>query len=403
MTCSGQGPASACPASGTGERVVARVNAFARVLRDNSFTTGVGETRDALHLLTSDLGARPDLLRQGFKTLFCGRQGEWSKFDQLFDTYWLGRGTRTAVRVSSSGDSGGTTDRSGRNAADATASRPGDQLPASQGDDPVELEQTALGMKEGASRVANLATTDLRRVHNAESLALAHAQAERLARRMRLRLMRRYQASARGRRVDLRRTIRHAVSSGGAPVEIVRVARRRRQLQIVALLDVSGSMSEYTSIYIRFVHGLLAHFSRAEAFFVHTQLVHVSQALGERNSVRALDRLSLLAQGVGGGTRIGHGLETLNKTYARRIANSRTCVLIFSDGYDTSPATLVGQEMRKLARRCRCIIWLNPMMGWPGYEPVALGMQAAMPHIDLLISAHTLESLAAIEPHLARI
>ena len=110
-----------------------------------------------------------------------------------------------------------------------------------------------------------------------------------------------------------------------------------------------------------------------------------------------------MAEGVGGGTRVGEALATFNRWHAARVVHSRTCVMIFSDGYDTSPPELLGAEMAHLKRRCRRIVWLNPLIGWEGYQPSARGMAAALPHIDLFAPAHNLESLAALEPYLARL
>ncbi|MBN9278905.1 MAG: VWA domain-containing protein, partial [Hyphomicrobium sp.] len=174
-------------------------------------------------------------------------------------------------------------------------------------------------------------------------------------------------------------------------------------LRLVILLDASGSMSLYTSVFVRFIHGVLDNFREAEAFLFHTRLVHVSSAMREKDAGRALERLSLLAQGVGGGTRIGESLATFNRWHARSVIHSRTCVMIISDGYDTGPPEQMAAEMRQLALRCRRIVWLNPMIGWDGYSPEARGMQVALPHIDLFAPAHNLKSLAALEPYLARL
>jgi uncharacterized protein with von Willebrand factor type A (vWA) domain len=135
----------------------------------------------------------------------------------------------------------------------------------------------------------------------------------------------------------------------------------------------------------------------------HTRLAHVSDAMNERDAARALDRLSILAQGAGGGTRIGESLATFNRQHAARVIHSRTCVMIVSDGYETGDANLLGREMAALAKRCRRIVWLNPMMAWQGYAPVAAGIRAALPHVDLYAPANTLKSLAALEPYLERL
>jgi uncharacterized protein with von Willebrand factor type A (vWA) domain len=162
-------------------------------------------------------------------------------------------------------------------------------------------------------------------------------------------------------------------------------------------------MTPYTAVFLRFIHGVLDEFREAEAFLFNTRLAHVSSAMRERDPARALDRLSLMAQGAGGGTKIGECLETFNRWHAKRVIHSRTCVMIVSDGYETGDASHLGREMAALARRCRRIVWLNPMMGWEGYEPLAAGMQAALPHIDLLAPANTLKSLSELEPYLARL
>jgi uncharacterized protein with von Willebrand factor type A (vWA) domain len=278
--------------------------------------------------------------------------------------------------------------------------RLGEQVPAADGAGE-DRDANPAGKMEGASRAERLAETDFRKIHDPQAIVEAHALAARLAKRMRTRLSRRERARLKGRRLDLRRTIRRNVAHGGVPLELVWRRRKRKPLRLVVLLDASGSMSLYTSVFVRFIHGVLDHFREAEAFLFHTRLVHVSAALREKDAGRALDRLSLMAQGVGGGTRIGESLTTFNRCYARSVINSRTCAMIISDGYDTGAPEVMAAEMRQLARRCKRIVWLNPMIGWEGYQPSARGMQAALPFVDLFAPAHNLKSLAALEPYLA--
>src|SRR6202035_2959924 len=116
---------------------------------------------------------------------------------------------------------------------------------------------------------------------------------------------------------------------------LVRRQRKERPLRLVMLLDASGSMSLYTGVFLRFIHGVLDAFREAEAFLFHTRLAHVSAAVQEKEAARALDRPSVMAQGVGGGARIGECLRVFNRQHAARVIHSRTCVMIVSDGYET--------------------------------------------------------------------
>ena len=176
----------------------------------------------------------------------------------------------------------------------------------------------------------------------------AHAVAARLAKSMRAKLTRRDVARRHGYRLDLRRTIHRNISHGGVPISLVKRQRKQKPLRLVVLLDASGSMSMYTAVFLRFIHGVLDEFREAEAFLFHTRLVHVSDAMKERDAQRALDRLSMIAQGAGGGTRIGESLATFNRWHAARVIHSRTCVMIVSDGYETGDAALLGREMAQL-------------------------------------------------------
>lgn len=391
----------AAPA-GTGAR--RKLGEFARVLRDNGFIVGLAEISDALTVLSGPDSLSPSRLRPALKALLCSNKADWEKFDEIFDAFWLGRGMKSATRITGTLqknppglDSTKSGDRRPGNpdgAPDSVQRRPG-------ADD--ETDENSPGLREGASRAEALAKTDFRHLANPSDLAEAHAVAARLAKAMRVRLTRREQARRTGRRIDLRRTIHKSIAHGGTPMELVWRQRKNKPLRLVVLLDASGSMSMYSAVFLRFMHGILDTFREAEAFVFHTRLIHISPALRERDVTRAVERMALLAQGVGGGTRIGESLGTFNRWHAKRAIHSRTCVMIVSDGYDTGPAEQLGREMAALRRRCRRIAWLNPMIGWRDYAPEAAGMKAALPHVDLFAPAHNLESLQALEPYLARI
>jgi uncharacterized protein len=382
--------------------VAARLSAFLKTLRDNGFAMGLAEGRDAAALMASGYAARPALLRSALKHLFSARKSDWEKFDGLFDAFWLGKRVRSRIMASGAAKAANnpslkSLQDNGDTHGSASAT---DQLPSTE-DAPEG--RGGEGRMEGASRAENLDEVDFRKLADPDQVAQAHEAASRLAKAMRTRLTRRDLARRRGYRLDLRRTIHRNISHGGVPISLVRRRRKNKPLRLVVLLDASGSMSLYTAVFLRFIHGVLDEFREAEAFLFHTRLAHVSDAMKERDAARALDRLSILAQGAGGGTRIGESLATFNRHHAARVIHSRSCVMIVSDGYETGDANLLGREMAALARRCRRIVWLNPMMAWQGYAPLAAGIKAALPHVDLYAPANTLQSLTALEPYLARL
>jgi uncharacterized protein with von Willebrand factor type A (vWA) domain len=380
-----------------------RLAGFVRTLRDKGFAAGLAETRDALAILSSPLALRPSSLKPALRALFCATHSDWERFDEIFEAYWLGRGMRSRQTIGGvAAESSVLLKRMSEPGAQQGEMGQPDHVQRRYGTEG-EIPADGRGRREGASRAENLATTDMRHIVAPEDVAAAHALAERLARKMRARLVRRQQVRRRGRRLDLRRTIHRNISHGGTPIELVWRRRKVKPLRLVMLLDASGSMSLYTAFFVRFLHGVVDAFREAEAFVFHTRLAHVSESLRDRDVTRAVDRMSLMAQGIGGGTRIGDSLATFNRWHARRVINSRTAVMIVSDGYDTGEPERLGVEMARLRRRCRRIIWLNPLIGWNNYTPQARGMQAALPYIDLFAPAHNLESLAALEPYLARI
>jgi uncharacterized protein len=386
-----------------GEIILKRISAFTSLLRNHNFVVGLKENEDAAKLVAKLDSQRAATFRSAFKTLYCSRLSDWKEFDALFDSFWFAKGMKSLIKVS--GSSAASTqpnlsEQSTKTGSDQDVSELIDQVANPSGSD---AEEGSTGKSEGASRGESLAQKDFRKIADPSELAKAHEAAESLAKAMRARLTRRETARTKGRRIDLRATIRENISHGGTPVNLRWRDRKAKPLRLVVLLDASGSMEMYTAVFTRFIHGVLDSFREAEAFVFHTRLAHVSSAMKEKNASRALERMSLMSQGVGGGTRIGESLATFNKWHAKRVLNSRTCVMILSDGYDTGEPQVLSSELRRLRQRCRRIAWLNPMMGWNGYKPEAKAMQAAMPYLDLFAPAHNLESLAALEPYLARL
>ena len=384
--------------AGPGPAIRRRLCGFVRTLRDAGFAVGQAETSDAARVVATPLAERPERLREALKALFATSRAEGERFDEIFDAFWRGRNAKRAARVQTSGATRDANQRFGAGPGGGAGAPEPLQAPAPDGG-----EAHGRGRERGASTHDALSKKDFAKLTGESEREQAHALAERLAAVMRARLSRRERARAKGQRLDLRATIRRSVARGGAPIDLKFRRRKEKPLRLVALLDASGSMEMYVSIFTRFLHAVSQTFRESEAFLFHTRLAHVSAALRERHPQRALDRLSLMAAGVGGGTKIGDCLSEFNRAHAKRVLNSRACVMIFSDGYDTGEPERLASAMRDLRRRCRRIVWLDPLTGREGFQPIARGLIAAMPFIDLFAPAHNLSSLAALEPYLARL
>lgn len=384
--------------AGGGRLMARRILGFVRVLRDNGFAVGLREAIDALRAAEmADLG-QSRALRWAFRSLLCTSRSDWRRFDEIFDLYWRGHGRKLPARVSDQRARGAPLDRGN------ARSPPGPLGPILRSERGEGLEaEDGGGRRGGASRADSLAKTDLRHIDDPEEMERVAALTERLAARMKYRLTRRERQRRRGRRLDLRRVIHKSIRYGGTPMTLAYRKRWPKPLRLVVILDASGSMSLYSAFFVRFLRGVLDHFREAEAFVFHTRLSHISAALRERDIARALERMALITSGWDGGTRIGDSLATFNRNYAAGVITSRTAVIIVSDGYDTGPPERLAAEMAQLRRRTKRIVWLNPMIGWRDYEPVAQGMAAALPYVDLFAPAHNLESLAALEPYLAKL
>ncbi len=381
---------------GGGNRIARRLVGFIRVLRDNGFLVGSRETIDAVALASTATIAEPSALRQSFRTLLCGSPLDWRRFEDIFDLYWRGHGTKARTELSKS-----AADQSAPALSDGSEDngRPGSAFASESEIDGVG----APGTQGGASDAETLGRRDLRDIADPDELKRLYDLTERLAARMKYRLTRRDRARRRGHRLDVRKVIHKSVRFGGTPLRLAYRQRRPKPLRLVVILDASGSMSLYSAFFVRFLRGIVDKFREAEAFVFHTRLVHISEPMRERDMEKALERMALMVSGWDGGTKIGECLASFNDNHAKRTINTRTAVIIISDGYDTGPPSLLAAQMARLKRRARRIVWLNPMIGWQDYEPVASGMAAAMPYIDLFAPAHNLESLAALEPYLVKL
>jgi uncharacterized protein with von Willebrand factor type A (vWA) domain len=377
------------------EAPVAALLGFTGMLRDNGFTVGLREQIDALSIVRAGGILNLRRLRWGLRSLLCTTREEWRRFDPLFDAYWFA--ANSTLRTQAAG--GGRVDtRNGADTGTEGHSRATDVDRAGSGPG-VDTAHGAAARggaspREAPGRLDFRFLDDVRQMHAMERLA------ERLARRMRRRQLRRLRLSRQGWRIHMRRTIRKSLRYGGTPLELAFRQRRRQRPRLIVLLDVSRSMSLYSYLFLRFARGLVDAFRDADAFVFHTRLVQVTQALRERDTRKFKEKLTLLSAGWSGGTRIGECLQAFNRDHGARLVTSRSIVIIASDGFDTGPAEVLAGQLARIRRRARKIVWLNPLLGRTGYQPLAAGMQAALPWIDVFAPAHNLDSLLALEPEL---
>jgi uncharacterized protein with von Willebrand factor type A (vWA) domain len=252
----------------------------------------------------------------------------------------------------------------------------------------------------GASREENLSSTDFSELNQADQARKIEALMRRLARRLKLLKLRREVRSQRGRRLDLQGTIRQSVSSGGTPLRLAWKIRRRVRPRLVLLLDVSRSMNSYSFFYLRLARALCNELADVHCFVFSTRITSVGEALRDPDPWRAQERLGVLAAGWSGGTRIGECLQDFNRGQGARLVHSRTGVIIVSDGYDTGEPAQLAAALGTLRKRARRIVWFNPLLNQPDFSPVAVGMQAAMPYLDLLAPGADLAAVERAMPQL---
>lgn len=364
------------------ERAVARLTGFPGFLRGNGFAVGGGDAVQLLQVAerVGVLDAR--VLRWSLQALLCGRCDEWQRFDELFDAWFLpsNRWQRPERRDV---DSGGLV---------------GEQAGAASGEEAANDDDVR--PRRAASREEVLGSTDFRALIEREHALDIEALMRRFARQLKQLRLRREARARHGRRLDLPATIRRSVASGGTPLHLAWKDRRRVRPRLVLLIDVSRSMALYSFFYLRLARALSAELTDIHSFIFHTRVTAVSEALHDPDPWRAQERLHLIAQGWAGGTRIGESLAQFDREHAVRLVHSRTAIVIMSDGYDTGEPAQLSDALARLRRRARRVVWLNPLSNRPGYAPICQGMQAAMPHLDLLAPGADLASIRAVLPNL---
>jgi len=356
---------------------------FGRILRELGFDAGPARMLPFLTALTVIDLRRADDLRTAVHVHFARRRDELAILDRALAAFL--RGNAPGAEFPSS--SATTSSEHG-----ATITITGRQLKVLDDD----------GAAEGAEEqeVASYSRAEVLREKDFDTLTEAEmAEVRRLIRLMRLPagLTRSRRARAGGHdRLDMRRLLRRSLRFGGELLVFSWKSPTLRPRPLVLLCDISGSMERYTRLLLNFTYALKNASTRVEAFVFATRLTRITRLLRSHDVDAALNRVMASVDDWSGGTRIGEAIETFNRRYARRVLSHGANVAIISDGWDRGDAVQMRRAIARLQRSCHRLIWMNPLMGAPGYEPLTLGLQAALPFVDDFLPAHNLANLEAL-------
>lgn len=362
--------------------LTASVCGFSRFLREEGFTIGLGETLDALRIAELGVIANRSVFERALCSLFSTSRSEAARFGRLFETYWSGSVRRRhAVH---------------RRAVEVAGPR---NVPVLLRSMQAEESAESTNDAQGASVADRQIQVDFARLRQEEQDALERL-ADRLFLKMARRLLRRRTAARRGTELDLRRTIRLSIARGGMPLDLAYLVRKTQRPRVTALLDVSGSMDRYSYFLLRFIHALGRRYARVNSFVFSTHLRNISRLMRLVRRPEELADLARESNAWRGGTRISACLEEFMHVYGQHALSRGTLVLVLSDGLETGDVRLLGWQMRRMRQRARSIIWLNPLIGMDGYEPLTRGIRHILPHVDQFLPAHNLDSLLQLEAHL---
>jgi uncharacterized protein with von Willebrand factor type A (vWA) domain len=374
-----------------GGPLVANLARFGRVLRAAGLEVGPGRIQDAVRALTVvEMGSREQVY-WALRCTLVSKQADIEPFDHAFALFWQGVPPARADPATGPGTEPGP---GSPDPPDAPVVEKAivDGAEAFEGDAGAD-EEAAAGMRFSASE--RLRGLDFAQYSDAE-----HRQAmrlvERIAAAVPLRRSRRLRIASEGRVFDKRRTLRSAMRTEGYP--IARLWREPRILprKLLFAVDVSGSMEPYARAMVMFLQAAVRSGRHVEAFTFGTRLTRVTRELEERDPDRALTAATRVVPDWAGGTRIGTNLKALNDHWGRLGLTRGAVVVIVSDGWERGEISTLVHEMQRLRRTAHAVVWVNPLAGQPGYEPIAEGMAASLPYIDHFLPGHNLRSLESM-------
>jgi uncharacterized protein with von Willebrand factor type A (vWA) domain len=377
-------------------RLAENVMHFARVLRTAGLPVGPDKVLDAVRALEITGVRRRDDFYWTLNAVFLDRREQQPIFDQAFHVFWrdphlLDRVMQLLLPRVQGGEA--AVDEVSQRLAEALAGRDRDGQPPGhqeQDEEQVEVETTL-----SYSAQERLRTMDFEDMTRAE-LAQAKVAIARLRIAIRPVPTRRFTPHARGSGLDLRATMRASLRQGGRSI----VLRRRRAVQrhppLVVLCDISGSMSQYSRMFLHFLHAITNDRDRVHTLLFGTRLTNVTRYLRDRDVDVALEKVGAAVTDWYGGTRIGACLREFNHRWSRRLLAHGAVVLLVSDGLDRDAGEGIEAEVDRLHRSARRLIWLNPLLRYDAFEAKPAGIRALLPHVDEFRPAHNLNSLTGL-------
>ncbi len=379
-------------------RLAGNILHFARVLRAAGLPIGPAKVIVALDAVEAVGVANRDDFRAALESVLIERHEHKVLFDQAFDLFW--RDPKLLERMMSLL----LPKVRGRVASDEAplpARLAEAMAPSSREDLQTEGEDVDLDAAFTFSPREVLQTRDFESMTSAELLEVKGMIA-----RLRLPLpempVRRTIAAPRGHAVDLRATLRAMTSARGAIVPLAWRRRRRRRPPLVVLCDISGSMDRYSRMLLFFLHAITNDRDRVHTLLFGTRLTNITRHLKQRDVDVAIARVSAAVTDWAGGTRIGACLGEFNRRWSRRLLGQGAIVLLISDGLDSDAGDGLAQEMERLAKSCRRLIWLNPLLRYDGFEARPAGIRAMLPYVDDFLPVHNLQSLKQLGAAFAR-
>jgi hypothetical protein len=398
-----------------GHRLLAEAVGFGRALRSAGLAIDLGAAVDYARALTLvELGQR-ETVRAAGSAVFVRRRDDREIYNRVFERWWRRRGKRLPGEGPSSSkpldqvpaepedDSLGAQAEPADNETGELGTVDGTPMPMSGGDESVDEADIDghIAAPDAYSAAEALRHRDFDRM-TVQELRDAERLVDLLEPRLEMRRTRRYELHHHGRLLAPRAMMRRNIATGGQFTEWVWRRTVKRPRKIVVLCDISGSMERHSRLLLRFVQALSASSAvKTESFVFGTKLTRVTRLLRDRDRDRALAKVAEAVNDWAGGTRIGESFRDFNLRWARRTLRTSGIVIVVSDGWDRGDPALVATETARLRRNCHRLVWLNPLAGAPGYEPLAGGMRAAYPYIDDFLPAGTVASLERLGEILA--